>query len=258
MSLTVEAQAVSLPQPGYLDRESPVIIILSSFLVLTLPLCIFGLTRPDMLERFYVKPIFMWLLATTHFVVTLTIYMQSQNLRYFNSTWTNRLLYFLIPAGIFILFDLYTVFEIAIIAPAFDRIFRAGIRLMDNYHVTRQSFGVTQLFKKRSGLPFPRTMRLLEDLYFQMLTALLLMTFFMGGRFNVHNPMMLLAAGIAVGLLLAILIGFARMWKQSQDRRSLVTPLVYFLLQSGSTWLGIYRLRSTSSACRCTTWNITS
>jgi len=230
-----------MPQPAYLDRELPVVIILSSFLVLTLPLCILGLTYPSLLERFYVKPIFMWLLATTHFVITLTIYLQSQNLRYFNSTWTNRLLYFLIPAGIFILFDMYTALEIAIVAPGFDRIFRAGIRLMDNYHITRQSFGVTQLFKKRSGLLFPLAMRQLEDLYFHMLTALLLMTFFTGGRFNVRNPAMLLTAGIAACLLLSILAGFARMWKQSQDRRAVVTPLVYFLMQSGSTALGIYQ-----------------
>ena len=159
MSLTIEAPQVSVPQHAYLERELPVIVILSSFFVLTLPLCIVGLTHPDWIERFYVKPIFMWLLATTHFVVTLTIYMQSQNLRYFNSTSTNRILYFMIPASIFIIFDLYTVFEIAVIAPAFDRVFRAGIRLMDNYHITRQSFGVTQLFKKRSGLSFSPTMR---------------------------------------------------------------------------------------------------
>jgi hypothetical protein len=241
MSLAIDAPAPPRSQRGYLDRELPVVVILASFLVLTLPLCILGLVNPSLLERFFVKPIYMWLLATTHFVITLTIYLHSQNLRYFSSTWANRLLYFVIPAGIFVLFDLYTALQIAIVAPGFDRVFRAGIRLMDNYHVTRQSFGVTQLFKRRSGLPFPPAMRALEDLYFHMLTALLLMTFFTGGQFKVRSPAMLVAAGIAVCLFVVILVNFARMWRQSQDKRALLTPLVYFLMQSGSTALGIYQ-----------------
>ena len=151
MSLAIEAPPAAPPQPAYLQRQFPVAVILGSFLILTLPLCILSLTNSGVLERFYVKPIFLWTLGTTHFVITLTIYLQSRNLRYFNSTWENRLLYFMIPVGIFVFFDLYAVLQLAIIAPAFDGLFRAVIRLMDNHHVTRQSFGVTQLFKKRSG-----------------------------------------------------------------------------------------------------------
>jgi hypothetical protein len=240
MSLTIEVPPSRIMQPAYLERELPIVVILGSFLVLTLPLCIAGLTHPDLLERFYVKPVYMWLLATTHFVVTLTIYLQSRNLHYFNSTWMNRCLYFLIPGAIFIVFDVYTALEIALIAPGFDRIFRACIRLMDNYHVTRQSFGVTQLFKRRSGLKFPPLMRNLEETYFHMLTALLLITYFTGGSFKVTSPLALAAAGIAVCLFIAILLGFARMYAVSQDRRSLVPPVVYFLMQSGSAALGIY------------------
>ncbi len=241
MSVTIEAPFTTSPRTAYLNRELPVVIILCSFLVLTLPLCILGLTHPELLERFYVKPIFLWLLATTHFVITLTVYLQSQNLHYFNSTWMNRFLYFMIPAGIFVLFDLYTALQIAIVAPGFDRVFRACIRLMDNYHVTRQSFGVTQLFKKRSGELFPQWMRLSEDLYFHMLTALLLMTFFTGGSFKPTSPAMLFATALAGCLFLAIILGYAMIWKRSSDPRALVTPFVYFLMQTVSTSLGIYR-----------------
>ena len=74
-----------------------------------------------------------------------------------------------------------------------------------------------------------------------MLTAQLLLTFFLGGQFSVRNPVMLLTAGIAFALLVAIMIGFVRVWKQAEDRRSLFTPLVYFLMQAGSTSLGIYQ-----------------
>jgi hypothetical protein len=241
MSIAIEDRPAAPPQPAYLQRQFPVAVILSSFLILTLPLCILSLTSPALLERFYVKPIYLWMLATTHFVITLTIYFQSRNLRYFNSTWKNKVLYFVIPAGIFILFDLYSALELAVVAPVLDRLFRAGIRLMDNHHVTRQSFGVTQLFKKRSGQPFPRWMRPVEDTFFHLLTALLLVTFFSGGQFNARNPVMLAGALIAVALLLAVLAGFVWTGRRLEDRRMLLTPLAYFLMQSGSTALGIYQ-----------------
>lgn len=241
MSLASEAPTVGLPAKPYLEGGLPVVIILGSFFVLTIPFCLLGLTHPQLLERFYVRPLFIWLLATTHFAITFTIYMQSQNLRYFNSNWTTRLTYFLIPVGIFVFFDLYTALEVALVVPGFDTVFRACIRLMDNYHVTRQSFGVTQLFKKRSGLRFPPVMRQLEDVYFHVLTALLLMTFFAGGSFKAGSPAMLVFAGIAVCLFLAVLAGYVRVWKQSQDRQAAAIPLVYFVMQSISASLGIYQ-----------------
>jgi hypothetical protein len=241
MSLTLEAPVASPPRAAYLERQFPVAVILGSFLVLTLPLCIFSLASPGLLERFYVKPVFIWTLGTTHFIITLTIYLQSRNLQYFNSTWQNRVLYFLIPAGIFVLFDLYTALEMAVIAPAFDGLFRAGIRLMDNHHVTRQSFGVTQLFKKRSGKPFPRWMRSVEDTYFHVLTALLLLTFFAGGKFNPGNAVMSIGALIAVTLFLAVVGGFVWMWRHTDERNALAAPLAYFLMQSASTALGVYQ-----------------
>jgi hypothetical protein len=241
MSVTLEAAVASAPRLGYLQRQFPVAVILGSFLVLTVPLCIFSLALPGLLERFYVKPIFIWTLGTTHFIITLTIYLQSRNLQYFNSTWQNRVLYFMIPAGIFVLFDLYTALELAVVAPAFDGLFRAGIRLMDNHHVTRQSFGVTQLFKKRSGMSFPRWMRSTEDIYFHVLTALLLLTFFAGGRFDGGNAVMAIGAGIALTMFLAVVAGFAWMWQRSDDRGALAAPFAYFLMQSASTALGVYQ-----------------
>jgi hypothetical protein len=237
----IEAPPTAPPRSGYLERQFPVAVILGSFVMLTLPLCILSLTSPALLERFYVKPVFMWVLGTTHFVITLTIYFQSRNLTYFNSSWKNRLLYFMIPASIFVLFDLYAALGVALIAPAVDGLVRAFIRLMDNYHVTRQSFGVTQLFKRRSGLPFSHWMRSVEDIFFHVLTALLLVTYFAGGRFDHHNGLMMLGAGLAGVLFLAVIIGFATLWARSKDRTALLTPLIYFLMQTGSTALGIYQ-----------------
>ena len=84
-------------------------------------------------------------------------------------------------------------------------------------------------------------MRSVEDVYFHVLTALLLLTLFAGGKFDAGNPVMVFGASIAMALLLAVLAGFAWMWKHSEDRRALLTPIAYFLMQSGLTVLGIYQ-----------------
>src|SRR5579863_5123409 len=92
---------------SFLLQRLPLGLILFSFLLLTLPLTALALYDPNLLNRFFIIPIYIWTLGVTHFVITLTIYLQSANLRFFNNSWKNRTLYFLIPAGIFISFDLY-------------------------------------------------------------------------------------------------------------------------------------------------------
>ncbi len=240
MSLTI-ASSPAPPQVGYFRRQLPVFIILGTFLALTLPLCLLSLTDPSLLERYYVKPIFIWTLGSTHFVITLTIYLQSRNLHYFNSSWQNRLLYFAIPLAIFVLFDCYSALQLAVIAPAFDGIFRAGIRFMDNHHVTRQSFGVTQLFMKRSGLACPPWLRPTQDAFFHLMTGMLLLTYFSGGTFNPANWLMLLCAAIAAALCIVVVAGFVMTSRHSGQRGAMMAPVAYFLMQSVSAALGVYQ-----------------
>jgi len=99
--ITLSAPVQQIPR-GYFQQSRPATIILASFLILTLPVCILGMTHPDFVQRYYVKVIYLWLLGVTHFLITLTIYFQSSNLRYFNSNWKNRAGYFLIPLGILV------------------------------------------------------------------------------------------------------------------------------------------------------------
>ena len=86
-------------------------------------------------------------LGVTHFVITPVLYLQSSNLRYFASSWRNRLIYFVIPIAIFAGFNLYRTLEIAVLLPVFDIGFRLLIQCVDFQHFGRQSFGVLQLFK---------------------------------------------------------------------------------------------------------------
>jgi hypothetical protein len=228
------------PRPAYLARPSTVYIILGSFLVLTVPLAAIYVFHADWLAEWHVIPIYVWVLGVTHFVITLTIYLQSANLRYFNSSWKNRTLYFVIPAGIFILFDLYSVLQVAARLPRFDDLFRRGIRFFDFHHVNRQSYGVMQMFKGRAQSPFPVWMKKTESAYFWSLTALLLLTFWNKGEFDTDEPLMFVALGVVGVLFLIIIMGFGWSLWQSTRRGALVPPLLYFLMQSGSAALGAY------------------
>jgi hypothetical protein len=227
-------------EPGYFQRQLPVALILGSFVFLTLPLAGLALANPVLMDRWHIGLLYIVVFGTTHFVLTLTIYLQSSNLRYFSSTWRNRALYFLIPLAIFVFFDLYRALQIAVILPVFDTIFRLGIRFFDFQHFGRQNYGVLQLFKGRAKCPFPAWVKKAESCYFFGLTALLMLTFLYGGQFDGTRLPTILVLVYAGCTLLAVLAGFAVAWRQVQDRSVLLAPFAYLLLQSVSAALGIY------------------
>jgi hypothetical protein len=231
-------QAAPPAEPPFLQRPAVHYLILGSFLVLTLPLCLLA-ARPDgFLRPWSLGWLYVCALGTTHFVLTLTIYLQSSNLRYFSSSWGRRVLYFVVPALIFIFFDMYRALEIALVLPAVDLAVRCGIRALDFQHFNRQSFGVLQLFKGPSRA-FPRWLRRVENYYFFGLTLLLLLSFLTGGAFDPANLWTRLALA-AVGCCLAVLVvGYAQVWRQAPDRRALIAPFLYLLLQSLSAALAV-------------------
>jgi hypothetical protein len=205
--------------------------------------------------------IYIWLFGMTHFVLTLTIYLQSANLRFFASTWQNRLLYFAIPAAIFIQFDLYHVLNLENIplnGPSWaglltvGLLLRFGIRLADFNHLNRQSFGVFQLFKAQSGCKFPRWMKAIENWFFLGLTLLLLMVFANDGsfplQFGMDTPMTffhyatLALLVMTLVLLLVVGFGFYLAWKSAPETGNLGKPAAYFLLQSVSATFAMISL----------------
>jgi len=213
-------------------------LILGSFVVLTLPLCLLAATCANFLAPWSLGWLYVCGLGTTHFALTLTIYLQSSNLTYFNSSWGKRALYFLVPALIFVFFDLYRALQIALVLPAADLLVRSAIRLLDFQHFNRQSFGVFQLFKGRARA-FPRWLRRVENAYFFGLTALLFLSFLTNGRFDGNNLWTRLALVVVGCLLITLLVGYAQVWRQSSERSALYAPLGYFLLQSLSATLAI-------------------
>jgi hypothetical protein len=231
--------ATSSPAQGYIQKKLPVYIIFGSFFLLSVPLCALSVLDSEAVARCYLKPIFMWVLGMTHFLITLTVYLQSANLRYFNSTWKNRLLYFVVPAGIFLLFDMYTAFQIAVTLPVLGALFLWSVRFLDFHHVNRQSYGVFQLFKGRSQVSFPSWMKKAENLYFWALTGLLYLTFACGGTLKADEPLMLFGLTVAGSLLVVVLAGFVVTWRRGSDYRALAAPFTYLMLQSVAAVLGV-------------------
>jgi hypothetical protein len=81
--------------------------------------------------------------------------------------------------------------------------------------------------------------RRVENLYFLGLTILLFLSFLTAGRFDIDNLWTRLALVPVSVCLIALLAGYAQVWRQSTNRGALLAPFGYFLLQSLSAFLAI-------------------
>jgi hypothetical protein len=243
--MPAQSDGHATPVVGYFQRTTPVALILGAFVVFTLPLTWLALTNPDSPTLLKLELFYMLALGVTHFVITPTIYLQSNNLRHFNSSWRNRLIYFAIPIAIFVVFDLYRALEVAVLLPLFDVAFRLTIRAVDFQHFSRQSFGVLQLFKARAGVKFPAWQRRAEYWYAWTTVAVLLVTYLRGGRLDTEVHPGLIAAHWVLGTILAMLgltivTGIAVTARSAERPGRLLAPASYFILQTISALLAAY------------------
>lgn len=205
VDVTPAPAAALVPEVGYFDRQWPAAAILGAFPFVTLPIAAALIFSPaNALIWLYV-----WLFGVTHFVITLTIYLQSGNLRYFAATPRNRIIFFLIPAAIFIGFDLIQACRLSVVVPVVAGVLFAIVRLADFHHLNRQSFGVLQLFKARGKGRFPMWMKKAENAHFLTLTVLLFVTFLSGGMcplLLVDGPLTLWSATPLVQPVLPVMV----------------------------------------------------
>jgi hypothetical protein len=239
-----QAVAVTPPAaaPGFFQRDLVAYAILAAFVVLTLPLVLLWCYDPDSPRIGAILFVYLVGLGLSHFALTPTVYLQSSNLRYFNGSWRNRIIYFAIPVVIFLFFDLYATLQVAVLFPLVAVVVRTGIRLLDFQHFSRQTFGVLQLYKARSGCKFPSWIKRVETLYYFALSLLLLTTFLRGGKFTFDS-----LAGIVLPLTVAVLFGvmatgFGLAFLRSANGREVLLPLAYFLFQTGAALLAAYNL----------------
>ena len=252
---------VPVPSPvGFFQQALPANLILLSFVFLTLPLTAITIFRPHTILLW----VYVWLFGMTHFVITLSIYLQSQNLKHFAASWRNRILFFAVPIAIFVGFDLIHAFRVGALFPMFAIVFWGAIRLLDFNHFNRQTFGVYQMYKGRIGVRFPTWIKSTENAFFASLTGLLYVTFLSGGVFplvqpggaltiwpvsaSLEAPMIaldVLQIAAVVGLLIsaglgtAAVMGIVNHWKLAGQPEGLKPALLYFGFQTASACLAI-------------------
>ena len=223
---------------GYFRSTWPVALILGSFFVLTVPLCLLTSGREATSSGWTWGLVYLCVLGMTHFVITPTLYLQGANRGHFGSSRANRVAYFALPAAIFVAFDLYRALGVAEAVPIADLVLLLTIRLLDFQHFGRQSFGVMQLFRKRSGCEFPAWATRAQDAHFLALTTLMFLTYAAGGRFRATGTSLLVLA-IVAGLGAWNLAAFAVAWRRG-GRSALIAPLAYLLLQTASAGLAAF------------------
>jgi hypothetical protein len=170
--------------PGFFQKRWPVAVILAGFPALAVPMAAAVLLAANNLLLW----VYVWLFGMTHFVITLALYARSENLKYFASTRGNRLVFFVVPVLLFVGFDLYHAFRVGALFPVVGACVLAAVRLADFNHFSRQSFGVLQLFKARTGTKPPPAAKRIEGLYFLSLTGLVFVSFLAGGACPLVRP----------------------------------------------------------------------
>lgn len=249
--------------PGYFEGTLPPALILAAFALVTLPMVALSAVAPTHLLLWG----YVWLFGMTHFVVTLTVYLQGANLRHFWGTWPRRLLFFGAPVALFVAFDLVAAFGVRAAFPVFALGFLAAVRLFDFFHFNRQSFGVLQMFKGRTGVRFPARLKRCENGAFLALTALLFTTFLAGGLCPLLQPggwlsladfgpppadavfpldalQGIAAAALltALGLLAAAAVGLVRTCRAADRPVGLGFALAYLGVQAASALIGAVSL----------------
>jgi hypothetical protein len=177
--MVTASETTAAARRGLFEHKLPPRIILASFPFLTVPLVVIAFLL-NSANRWFV-PVSVGFFGLTHFVLTLVVYLQSENLKYFKASLRNILLFFVVPPAILMGFYVMGVLQINARFPVFAVVLGVLIRSLDFNHLNRQTYGVYQMFKARTGLRPPPSIKHFEQAYLACLTALLLTTFLAGG-----------------------------------------------------------------------------
>ncbi len=234
--------AADAPPPvarlGYFERSRPVRLILGSFLFLTLPIAAVVLLVPDSPALTW---LYVWLFGGTHIVLTLTIYGSRANRRHFTSSYRNLIVFVAIPLGLLGCYLAIRTLELGTTVPWLAVAFWAGLRLFNFLHLTRQTFGVHQMFKARTRAEFPAWTKRVENGTGLALVATLMLTHAAGGVCPLLTESSLelriawiVCASAAFGLYLASMVALFRS-QQSPNAPGCREAMLYFTLQTLGT-----------------------
>ncbi len=217
---------------GYFERAAPVRIILGSFLFLTLPVAAFVLVLPNAAALTW---LYIWLFGGTHIVLTLTIYGSRANRRYFASSPRNVAAFIAIPLALLGCYFAIRTLDLAVTVPWLALGFWAGLRFFNFFHLTRQTFGVHQMFKARTKAKFPAWAKRCENGTGFALVATLMLTHAAGGvcpLLTESSPALrvvwVACAGLAAMLFAASMLALLR----TRSSPAVHAAMLYFTLQT--------------------------
>lgn len=230
--------AAPTANPPYFSRASVQTLVLGAFVFLTVPIVVALVTWTESTQP--LLPLYGVTFGLTHFLITGLLYLDRRNLRYFASSRKNRIIYFAIPIAILVGMDVLAVVplgEFGVLAHGFLFYF---VMFVNFLHVSRQSFGVLQLFKRDARASRAESLRSLENLFFIALVLGQFMTFAGGGAYDASS-LGVVGTSLLTAVLFAIVFGaHAAALRRGVGRVGRV-PLVYFTLQAIAGALVVYR-----------------
>jgi hypothetical protein len=226
----------------FFERPLPIALILGVFALCALPLVALQIV-PNFAVFVPHLTLFVAVgLGTSHFFLTLAVYLSAEHRAYFSSSRQRQLVYFGLPALILLSLAWIEAAQLRDSHAGAVTMFFAGVRFIDFLHVGRQSYGMLQLLKRPPQGHAPAHadwLKPAENLLFVGLAVLQWLTFRAGGQWSAERSQALLPA-LVLGALaltiasqhaLALVRGHARAW----------VPALYFLIQAACSAAAAYR-----------------
>ena len=238
MSDATETENVIAARP-YFARRSVRALVFGAFAFLTLPMALIlvwlGPTVLDWVPFYFIT------IGFTHFLATGFIYLDARNLRYFNSSRANRLIYFAVPLLILVAVALAAATGLRARSPWLDAGLFQLVFLANLFHVSRQNFGVLQLFKSAAGALGPEGLRSVENLFFLGLALLQAETFWSGRVYDSESLGVRLTTSLVLGIFVLGAILHVKVLRERAGMPRSWTPLVYFVLQGAAGALAVWQ-----------------
>jgi hypothetical protein len=219
----------------YLMRRSSLALILGSFFFVALPLSAYIAVAS---QKGPVAQAYIVLFGITHFFLTFTVYLSAANRAHFTSSPRNMFLF--LGAPLAALFGLALFYGLNL--PARFGLFATALftatRGLDFYHLSRQAFGMMQIFKGKNNRVVPAKIRSLENVYFLVLAIAMFLTYANDLRFDARSPLTWAVLGVALVMLVMIVAAHFRAGGDAKTRNA---ALAYLGVQTGSCALAIWR-----------------
>lgn len=236
---TLGAERVSTIAPYY-QRPLAIVLTFGAVFLIALPLVVARMSPNDSVVLPYLILAEAVGLGTTHFFVTLAVYLQPSQLAYANSSWSRRLTYFALPVLILLVFAWVEAWPLRAVAPAGATYFYLAVRFADFFHVGRQNVGVLQIWKTPLKDALPGWTRHAENALFVGLALLQLQTYAFGGTFPAERMSAWLPALLLAGLFLGIVVQYLAPISMRETRGAGLLALSYLVMQALCSALAVY------------------